>query len=326
MKKFSSVLVVFFALVLPLVADGDFQRGISFYRQGQYAKAAAEFEQLVAANAKYEDGWRILGDCYLKLKRYPDATTAFQKALQLDNNQFASNYGLALAYYNSEKYRDAISTLGRAERLARTPKDQYQVYRTRGAAYFNLQAFTEAAADLAKANSIQRANYQDSLQLGIAYYNTGKVDDAEKFLRQALALNAGSVEAKKYLGQMGYARAINAIEKRDFAQATSLLREHLADHPQDGDAWFNLGLARLFSNDLKGAEEAFQQSIKNEPDNWQAHDRLGYIYEKNKNYPKALQHYQKASAQSPQAKNSVARIQERIRRQQQQGQQGKSEG
>ena len=44
-RWFSLVLV---ALVSPLVADGDFQRGISFYRQGQYAKAAAEFEQLVS--------------------------------------------------------------------------------------------------------------------------------------------------------------------------------------------------------------------------------------------------------------------------------------
>jgi len=326
MTKPTLVLLVLLALVSPLVAQqGDFQRGISFYRQGQYAKAATEFEQLVAANAKYEDGWRILGDCYLKLKRYNDATSAFQKALQLDNNQFASNYGLALAYYNSERYRDAIAALARAERLARTPKDQYQVFRTRGSAYFNLQAFDEAAADLAKANSIQRANYQDSLQLGIAYYNTGRVEDAEKFLRQALALNSTSAEAKKYLAQMDYARAINAIERKDFAQATSLLRDHLADHPQDGDAWFNLGLARLFSNDMKGAEEAFQQSVKNEPDNWQAHDRLGYIYEKNKNYPKALQHYRKASAQSAQAKTSVARVQERMRRQQQGNQQqGKS--
>jgi tetratricopeptide (TPR) repeat protein len=326
MTKLSLALVVLAALVSPLAADGDFQRGISFYRQGQYAKAAAEFEQLVAANAKYEDGWRILGDCYLKLKRYPDATNAFQKAIQLDNNKFASNYGLALAYYNSGKYRDAVAALGRAERLARTPKDQYQVYRTRGAAYFNLQAFDEAAADLAKANSIQRANYQDSLQLGIAYYKTGKVDEADKFLRQALALNGSSAEAKKYLGQMDYARAISAIDKKDFAQATSLLRQYLADHPQDGDAWFNLGLARLFSNDMKGAEQAFQESIKNEPDNWKAHERLGYIYEKSKNYQKALQHYQKASAQSPEAKKSVARVQERIRRERQAQEQGKSEG
>lgn len=317
MKKLTLVILVLVALVSPLIAQGDFQKGISFYRQGQHAKAAAEFEQLVAANPKYEDGWRILGDCYLKLKKYSEATNAFQKALQLDNNQFVSHYGLALAYYNSERYRDAISTLARAERLARTPKDQYQVYRTRGSAYYNLQAFDEAATDLSKANSIQRANYQDSLQLGIAYYNTGKVQEAERFLRQALALNGASTEAKKYLAQMDYARAIDAIERKDFAQATSLLRDHLADHPQDGDAWFNLGLSRLFSDDLKGAEDAFLQSIKNQPANWRAHDRLGFIYEKNKNYQKALQHYQKASAQSAEAKKSVTRVQERIRRQQQ---------
>ncbi|RPI25025.1 MAG: tetratricopeptide repeat protein [Acidobacteria bacterium] len=317
MSRLCLAVALLVVLVSPAVAQGDFQRGVSFYKQGQYAKAAPEFEQMVAANPKYEDGWRILGDCYLKLKKYNEATSAFQKALQLDSNQFASYYGLALAYYNSERYRDAVSTLARAERLARTPKDQQQVYRTRGSAYFNLQAFNEATADLSKANAIQRANYQDSLQLGIAYYHIGNVGEAEKFLRQALSLSGNSAEAKKYLAQMDYARAINAIEKKDFAQATTLLRQHLEDHPQDSDAWFNLGLARLFSNDMKGAEDAFQQSVKLDPGNWQSHDRLGYIYEKNKNYAKALQHYQKASSGSAQAKASVARIRERMRRQQQ---------
>jgi superkiller protein 3 len=299
-----------------LLAQGDFEKGVSYYKQGQYAKAAPEFEKLVAANPKYEDGWRILGDCYLKLKKYNEATNAFQKALQLDSNQFVSYQGLALAYYNSGRYSDAIATLTRAERLARTPKDQHQVYRTLGAAHFNLGNFQEAAAALLKADSIQRANYQDSLQLGIAYYQLGNAPEAERFLRQALALNGDSAEAKKYLAQMDYARAVNAIERKEYAQATTLLRGHLANHPQDADAWYNLGLARLFSDDLTGAEEAFQQNVRLDPGNWRSHERLGFIYEKNKNYQKALQHYQKASSQSANAKESVARVRERIRRQQ----------
>jgi tetratricopeptide (TPR) repeat protein len=319
MKKVFSILFLLPAAFSLVFAEGDFQRGVSFYKQGQYAKAATEFEQLVATNPKYEDGWRILGDCYLKTKKYGDAASAFQKALQLDGNKFVSYQGLALAYFNTDRYRDAVATLNRAERLARSPRDQHQVYRTRGSAQFNLGQFAEAAADLSKANAIQRANYQDSLQLGIAYYQLGNVSEAEKFLNQALALNGNSAEARKYLGTMGYSAAVKAIENKKFDQASSLLREHLKSNPQDGDGWFNLGLARLFLNDLKGAEEGFQQSLRFGPDNWRAHDRLGFIYEKSKDYPKALDHYQKANSlsQSADLKASVERVQERIRRQRQ---------
>jgi tetratricopeptide (TPR) repeat protein len=319
MKKYLCIFYLLPAVFSLALAEGDFQRGVSFYKQGQYAKAATEFEQLVVANPKYEDGWRILGDCYLKTKKYNEAVSAFQKALQLDGNKFVSYQGLALAYFNSERYRDAVATLNRGERLARNPKDQHQIFRTRGSAHFNLRQFEQAAADLTKANAIQRANYQDSLQLGIAYYQLGNVAEAEKYLKQALALNGNSAEARKYLGNLGYAAAVRAIESKKFDEASALLREHVRNNPQDGDGWFNLGLARLFLNDLKAAEEGFQQSLRYSPENWQAHDRLGFIYEKNRNYSKALEHYQKANSlsQNADSRESVERVQERIRRQRQ---------
>jgi len=300
-------------------AQGDYQKGVSFYKQGQYAKAAAEFEKIVQENPKYEDGFRILGDSYLKLKRYNDAAGAFQKAVQLNANNAVSFLGLGLAYYNADRYRDAIAALVRAEKLVRSPRDQHVLYRTRGSAYFNLKQFDEAIADLVRANSIQRANYQDVLQLGIAYYQTGNMAEAEKHLRQALALDGNSAEAKKYLNQLDYGSALSAIEAKNFPKAVSLLTQHLRDNPQDGDAWFNLGLAKLFSNDTKGAEEAFLQATRTAPNSWQAYDRLGYIYEKGKNYTKALQFYRKADSlsQSSQVKANVERVQERIKRQKQ---------
>lgn len=317
--RFATVLSLLVMLSTFVWGQGDYQKGVSFYKQGQYAKAAAEFEKIVEQNPKYEDGFRILGDSYLKLKKYNEAAAAFQKAIQLDSSKAFSFLGLGLAYYNSNRHRDSIAALVRAEKLVRSPRDQHLLYRTRGSAYFNLKQFDEAIADLVKANSIQRTNYQDALQLGIAYYQTGNMGEAEKYLRQALALNGGSTEAKRYLGLLDYGSALAAIEAKNFPKAISLLAEHLKENPQDGDAWFNLGLARLFSNDTKGAEQAFLQATRTAPDNWQAYDRLGFIYEKGKNYPKALEFYRKASSlsESGQVKTSVERVQERIRRQKQ---------
>ena len=71
-----------------LMAQGDFQKGVSYYKQEQYAKAITEFEQIVKSFPDYESGQRILGDCYLKIKNYNKAIPAFQKALQIKNNNY----------------------------------------------------------------------------------------------------------------------------------------------------------------------------------------------------------------------------------------------
>ncbi len=64
-----------------LAQEGDYQKGLSYYKQQQYEKAIEEFEKIVEASPDYESGFRILGDCYLQLKDYDRAAAAFQKAI-----------------------------------------------------------------------------------------------------------------------------------------------------------------------------------------------------------------------------------------------------
>jgi tetratricopeptide (TPR) repeat protein len=317
MKAALSMLVVVF-ITGGLMAQGDFEKGLSYYKQGQYARAITEFEKIVQASPDYEDGYRILGDSYLKTRRYDQAITAFQKALQLDNRNYVSYYGLGLAYYNSGKYREALTTLTRGESYARSPRDQYDLYRTRGSAYYNLKDYNRAITDLQKAASIQRGSPQEVLQLGLAFYQLRNFPEAEKYLRQALALNPNSAEARRYLSQISYNRAVDALESRRYQEAAAMLREYVQENPSEGPAWFNLGLAYLFTDSVKAAEEAFLQSTKLTPNHWESYDRLGYIYEmKTRDYTKSLQFYRKAAElnQNSQVTESVKRVQERIRRQ-----------
>ena len=99
-------------------AQSDFQKGYSYYKQGQHDKAIPELEGVIQANPDYEDGYRILGDCYLKTKQYDKAATVFQQAIRLKGDLFPSYYGLALSYYNSSKYQESIDTLLKGERYA----------------------------------------------------------------------------------------------------------------------------------------------------------------------------------------------------------------
>lgn len=310
------VLLVTWASASLAAQEGDYQKGLSYYKQEQYAKAIEEFEKIVEANPDYESGFRILGDCYLRVREYDHAIAAFQNALQLKKDTYVSHYGLALAYYNTGRYTEAISTLLEGESYARSPRDQYRLYRTRGSAYYNINDFERAISDLVRAISIQRGNPRDVLQLGVSYFRLGNYSEADKFLQQALALDPSASAAKQYLSRMQYQEGLNALEGGNYKKAVTLLEDYVKQNPQDTEALFNLGLAQLFAEDLEAAEGEFLKTVELMPENWEVYDRLGYIYEIKKNYAKALQNYQKAYDLHPDSaiEGSVKRVQERIRR------------
>ena len=301
-----------------MAQEGDYQKGLSYYKQGQYQKTIEEFEKIVEAHPDYESGHRILGDSYLKIKNYNRAIGAFQKALELKNDNYVTHYGLALSYFNKGSYQEAIAALNEGEKYARSPRDQYQIYRTRGSSYYNVNDFERATADLQKAISIQRGNASDVLQLGISYYRLGNYAEADKYLQQALVLDPQASGAKRYLSRLRFQGAIDAIEAKNYTQAVALLEDYVKDNPEDGEARFNLGLAQLFAQNLDAAEREFLKCVELIPQNWEVYDRLGYLYERKKQYDKALQNYRTAHNlhQDPQVKKSVDRIQERIRRSQ----------
>jgi tetratricopeptide (TPR) repeat protein len=313
--------LVWFILSLLAVAgfsQGDFQKGISYYKQGQYARAVPEFAALVKQNPDYEAGYRVLGDCYLKLKQYDRASAAFNRAIELDNTKFVSFYGAAVAEFNMGRHQESVAKLLRGERYAESPRELYQLYNTRGSAYYRLGRYNEAISDLRQAISIQRGRANDALLLGISYFQIGDYTSAATYLEQARALDPDSAEAGRYLARLSFQGALDAIRQQDYAQAISLLEDHVAENPGDGEAWFNLGLAHMYSEDLANAEKAFLLSIQQLPNNWEAYDRLGFIYEMTERYQDSLRSYSRALEihQDARLTESVERVQERIRRQQ----------
>jgi len=317
MNRVCACVLIFCWWAIPAAAqEGDFQKGLSYYKQKQYQRAIEEFEKIVQQIPDYESGHRILGDCYLQTREYDKAVESFREALRLKNENYVSYYGLALAYFNSQRFGEALETLDEGEKYARSPRDRYQLYKTRGSTQYNLERFDRAISDLEKAISIQRGNPAELVQLGIAYFRTGRYSKAAQVLEQAVALDPGSPSAAEYLGRIRYREGLDLLEEGTYDEAASLLRGYVRDHTQDGVARFNLGLALLFAGDLEGAEKEFRQCTLLRPDHWQAFQRLGYIHEKQRSYQKALDSYRRAQSLQPsvEGEENVERVEERIRR------------
>lgn len=321
--KRSNVLLWAFLLLsvigraLAAQGSGDFQRGLSYYKQGQYEKAIAEFEKIVAASPDYEAGYRVLGDAYLQLKRYEDAAKAFHRAAQLDSSKFVSFYGAAVAEFNLKQYRTCVQTLTAGEKAASSPREKYQLHHLRGAAYYNMGDFAAAARDLREAVEIQGTNYEDLFQLGVSYFRLGRHAEARQALQRAAAVGPDDREAKRFLARVQYAEAIQAIQDRKFAEAERQLREVVAALPDDAAAWYNLGLAQLFQERWTEAESSFRRSLELDSERWEVFERLAFVQEKLGRYDESLRNYRRAlglNPAEPRLQENVRRVEERIRR------------
>lgn len=314
-RQVGFLLILFLFAGTESLAQGDYLQGVAYYQQKQYRKAIAEFQAIVEAQPDYEFGHRILGLSYLKVKQFEEALEAFREAIRLKNDQFVSFSGLALAYFNLGRYGEAISSLNQAEELARSPRDKYQLHKTRGAAAFNIGSFEKAVVDLGEAiKLVQRGDIEDLLQLGIAHYHLGDDAQSRRYLSEVLSRQASHAEAKRFLAQLDFREGVKAIELKEYDRATRVLGAYVEAVGDDPEGWFNLGLGYLFDERLEDAEEAFLQASRLAPNNSRTFDRLGYIYETNGEYSKALEAYQKAFelAPEPDVSESVERIRKRL--------------
>lgn len=188
-------------------AAADTTRAFSLLQQKQYEAAIAEARRVTAADPKNSDGWKIAGFAALELKRYADAATDLQRALELQRAEGGEDANtsdaLANAYVRAEKYAEALPLL--------------------------VAATTRQGAKPDAVNFYYR---------GLAEVKTGKAADAERSFTEAVRLDPKNSAALFYLGRF-------AFERKDDDASIQFLNRATTANPQLGDAWTMLTYAYL---------------------------------------------------------------------------------
>lgn len=86
---------------------------------------------------------------------------------------------------------------------------------------------------------------------------------------------APSVSAPSYDPAAEYAKAVSALQAKDYRGAERALRHVTDAAPDNPDGWRLLGDARMGQNDWKGAGRAYERAVKIAPDDLAAHAGLG---------------------------------------------------
>jgi len=297
--------------LLPRDGFGDYKQAVAFYSQQRYDKAIQEIKPDLDLNPEWEFGHRLMGLCYLNLKNNALAIASLTRAVQLKSKEFTTYQALGQAYFNMQKFDNCVQILNQGEQFA-ADADKYKLHHLRGSAHYRLEKFNEAVNDLTAAIRSQSADWTDFSQLGIAFYNLNRYDDAIPALLKALAMKPMHNATTEFLGKCYFKKGVAALAAKQYDQALDLLRKARENNPKDGFVYYNMAEASLFQRNYAEAEKALNQALDLMPRSAAVFQRMGLVYEKQKKWDLSLNAYQKANElnPSPGLKEAIARISE----------------
>jgi tetratricopeptide (TPR) repeat protein len=292
-------------ILLARPAAADYKQAVAYYMQGKYDKAIQELKPDLEANPDWESGHRLVGLCYLNLKNNALAVSSLTRAVQLKSTAFSTYYGLAQAYYNMQKFDYCLLSLNQGEQYIakENPQDQEKekakLYHLRGDALFRLGKYNEAISDLTSAIRVSQSDWTDYMELGLCYFNLGRLDEAIQALQKAALMKPGEAVMTEYIAKAYFKKGVDALKAKQYAQSVEALLKAKEFNQTDGYISYNLAEAYLFQKRYPEAEKALSQALVAMPKSADVYLRMGLVFEKQKKWDMALTSYKKANELNP---------------------------
>lgn len=231
-------------------------------REGRTEEAINYYNSARELRIDYVPIFVSLGNIYLQLNRVKDAEANFTRALNVNENTGAAQYGLGQAALSKRSYADAVTYLEKA--LALAPESN-RLHYALAMAYRGLGKMDQAQAHLLLSGTVG-VRVSDPL-----------VDDLQNLVKGA--------RLHLILGR-------TALEARRFSEAITQFRKAVAAQPDSVPAHFNLGVALGQTGDLPAAIAEFEETLRLDPTHANAHYNLGLMLSQANQHEDAIKHLQ----------------------------------
>lgn len=243
--------------------------------QKDWTKAGMSLSTGLALFPGSAELWCLQGRLELAKERWDAAITAFNSCLERDEGRLEGLDGLALAWKQKGEGIEVEKTLRRGL-------------------------------------SLHPELWTTSHNLGFFLLEQGRVEEAERLLRQAAARSAAS-SSPSPLPDLALARLYLATDRPPLAMAQA---ERALSRGPNADAYFYKGAAATELNQLDPAESAFLAALELRPDYTLARGGLGQVQAMRGQYKLAAESFQAVLQQDPQnvqAKENLRRLQPFLR-------------
>src|SRR5271156_535061 len=262
---------------------------------------------------------------------YPVAIDDYEKLLKLEPKMVEARVNLGAALAHTGRLDDAI-----AQYLLALPDapDKNAVHMNLGLAYYKKGDLTNASREFEEVRKAQPSDAQVAILLGDSEVRLGKGAEAVAMLTPLEAANGGNLDFEYVMGtaliqsgsrREGVARLEKVAETTQSADAYLLAGSTLLDlndvqhartdleaalrlNPKLPRVYSLVGMARDKNGDHDGAEAAFREALKTDPDDFDANLYLGAILFKRRDVDQAKPYLETALQLNP--SSSMARYKE----------------
>jgi len=240
--------------------------------------------------------YSLQGEIYRDINDYEKSAASYEKATQLDPWSFKDFFQLGQLYQVMGKLPQATKAFGRACELK--PED-IDAHIAAARCYLQVKDYDQALMYGRHAEQIDPNTLQVQKLLAEIYQARKKYKRAIRHYTRALRIDSSDTGIVISL-------AICYIKAGDYSSAVPLLMFVSQDRPDSSIAYQYLGYCYWKLGEPEKAIEAYNNAIKIDKRDWQAHRGLGVAYMtkalKNKDETlkaKALQHWRRSLAIQP---------------------------
>jgi tetratricopeptide (TPR) repeat protein len=226
----------------------------------------------VAGTYAYGRNYLSSGSLYFQRGYYEQAGSSFRMAVQEDPSSAEASYGLGSVYLKQKKMPEARASFEEAVRqTASYPDTMANAWNNLGLLAAQDRGPEAAIQCFEKALDASPDHFVALENLGSAYRQAQRWDDARRVLARALTLRPDDAEANYSMGMV-------FAQTNDTARANEYLMRALKANPTYPEALNNLGILYLRTGRRDAAVAKFEECMQAAPDFAQAYVSLARVY------------------------------------------------
>jgi tetratricopeptide (TPR) repeat protein len=232
--------------------------GLCFFNESQNDSAISYFQTALKYNPNFIQSINSLGSCYYLLKNYDQAILSFSKSLNLDNQSASTYRKLGDCYSKLEKYDEALISYRNAHNFGDSTLNT--VYNLAWS-FYRLEMYDSTIKYFKWLTINDWENGKRYIDLGGAYYVTGKYDMAEKEFEKGVELLES--ESLPYLAQALTRSGISLHQQKLYNLAVTRFKRAIEIQPYYNLAYYNLAVALdAFEKNKKEIMKSYEKFLE----------------------------------------------------------------
>lgn len=267
----------------------------------RYPEAETEMKRVLADKKSFPAGHQMLGDFYMRSKKFDLAMQQYQAGLSEDpKNATRYQERMVAVYQSTDRRKEALEL---AKKLASENSKDTSVNEVYASLLLQNGTRDEVQKSLGELQNLVKNNPTDGalhFQLGRAYFGLGQNDKALTEANEAISdeakmkpIRPGVIVGARTLAARLYA------DKGDFSKALEQADILLSTAPKNPDARFTRDRALVGLNQADKAQADLEALVQEFPGMNDAHLQLAGLYLSNKQFDKATAEFSKVAKANP---------------------------